>query len=50
MIGLRAGCVDDPRVADEMEPIMELYVERKPKWLAAIEGADQRNWKYELIE
>lgn len=50
MIGIRAGCIDDPKVADEMKPIMELYVERKPKWLSAVQGAEQRNWKYELIE
>jgi len=50
MIGVGAGCIDDPKVADEMKPIMALYVEKKPKWLSVADGADQRNWKHELIQ
>jgi hypothetical protein len=42
-LGLRAGVLDDPKIVNEAAVQMELYVERKPAWLKAVEGAQQRD-------
>ena len=48
MVGLRAGVLDDPTLLD-VPPKIEVYVERRPKWLPQIEGAVQLNAKYEVV-
>lgn len=48
-IGLRAGVLDDSSILNEA-PKIEVYVERRPKWMNPIEGATQLSGKYELVE
>lgn len=49
MVGIRAGVLVDDPLLDEA-PKMEVYVEKRPKWRAKIEGAMQLSGKYEVIE
>jgi hypothetical protein len=39
-IGLRAGVLDDQTILDKA-PMMEVYVERRMKWLRPVDGAMQ---------
>jgi hypothetical protein len=48
-IGLRAGVLDDQTVLDKA-PMMEVYVERRMKWLEPIEGALQLDAKYAVVQ
>lgn len=49
MVGIRAGVLLDDPLLDEA-PKIEVYVEKRPKWKASIEGAIQLNGKYEMVE
>ncbi|WPG98800.1 Hypothetical protein R9X50_00159600 [Acrodontium crateriforme] len=49
LVGLRAGVLDDQNTVNNSAPMMEVYVERRPKWRAEIEGAIQMNSNYEII-
>lgn len=49
LIGLRAGVLDDQSIINDSAPMMEVYVERRPKWRKEIEGAIQMNSKYEIL-
>ncbi|KAK3704852.1 hypothetical protein LTR37_013543 [Vermiconidia calcicola] len=49
MIGIRAGVLDDQSILDE-SPKIEVFVERRPKWMGKIEGAVQLNAKYEIVD
>lgn len=49
LIGLRAGVLDDQTILD-VAPQMEVYVERRQKWVPQIEGAVQLSGKYEVVE
>lgn len=49
MIGLRAGVLDDQTILN-VAPQMEVFVERRQKWMPPIEGAVQLNGKYEVVE
>jgi hypothetical protein len=48
-IGLRAGVLDDQTILDKA-PMMEVYVERRMKWLEPIEGALQLDAKYAVLQ
>jgi hypothetical protein len=48
-IGLRAGVLDDQTILDKA-PMMEVYVERRMKWLKPIEGALQLDAKYAVVQ
>ena len=50
MVGIRAGVLDDQSTVDAEAPKMEVYVEKRPKWLRKIEGAMQLSGKYEIVE
>ena len=50
MVGLRGGVLDDQTPLNEHPPKIEVYVERRPKWVTQISGAVQLNSKYEMIE
>ncbi|KAI7786191.1 hypothetical protein LA080_004575 [Diaporthe eres] len=47
-VGLRAGVLDEQRILDK-PPAIEVYVERRPRWVKPIEGAIQLNRNYELV-
>lgn len=49
MLGVRVGVLNDIDVVNDAMLQMELYVERRPGWLKAVEGAEQRDEKYELV-
>lgn len=49
LVGLRAGVLTDDPLLDE-PPKLEVYVEKRPKWLAKIPGAMQLSGKYEILE
>ena len=49
MVGIRAGVLDDQSILDE-PPMMEVYVERRPKWMKEIDGATQLSGTYEVLE
>lgn len=40
---LRAGVFDDLQILNERKPELEIYTDRRPQWVNAIEGADQVN-------
>ena len=44
------GLIDELEVVDGAKVQMELYVERRPKWVSKVEGAEQRNCRYELVD
>jgi hypothetical protein len=48
-IGLRAGVLDDQSILDKA-PMMEVYVERRMKWLKPVEGAIQLDAQYQVIQ
>lgn len=48
-VGLRAGVLDDQTILDT-PPAMEVYVERRQKWMPPIEGAVQLNSNYEVVQ
>lgn len=50
MVGIRAGVLDDQSILNEEAPKIEVYVERRPKWMKKIDGAFQLNGKYEIVE
>jgi hypothetical protein len=50
MVGLRTGVLDDQTPINTIPPRIEVYVERRPKWVAPVPGATKLNSKYELIE
>ena len=50
MVGVRAGVLDDQTPLNEKPPNIEVYVERRPKWLHQVEGAIQLNGNYERVE
>ena len=50
MVGIRAGVLDDQTILNEKPPQIEVYVERRPKWLGKVDGALQLNGKYEVLE
>lgn len=49
MVGIRAGVLVDDPLLDEA-PKIEVYVEKRPKWRAKIEGAMQLSGKYDVVE
>ena len=49
MIGVRAGVLDDHSPLNNEAPKIEVYVERRPKWLKQVDGAIQLNGKYEMV-
>jgi hypothetical protein len=50
MVGIRAGILDDQSLLNEKPPQIEVYVEKRPKWMKNVEGAVQLNGKYEILE
>ena len=38
MLSLRTGLLDDQDVVDGAKVQMEVYVERRPRWVSAVEG------------
>ena len=50
MVGIRAGVLDDQSILNEKPPQIEVYVEKRPKWMGKVEGAVQLNGKYEIVE
>lgn len=40
---IRAGIFDDLQIMEERKPELEIYTDRRPQWLNAIEGAGQVN-------
>lgn len=50
MVGVRAGVLDDQTPLNEEPPKIEVYVEKRPKWLSKVAGAVQLNGKYEIVE
>ena len=50
MVGIRVGVIDDENLVAELKPQTEIYTERKPAWLGKIEGAEQRDANYQLVE
>jgi DNA-binding transcriptional regulator of glucitol operon len=48
-IGLRAGVLDNQTILDKA-PMMEVYVERRMKWLKPIEGALQLDAQYAVMQ
>ncbi|KAI1487038.1 Mss4-like protein [Biscogniauxia mediterranea] len=47
-VGIRAGVLDDQTMVDS-PPTVEVYVEKRPPWIKAIDGAVQLNSRYERI-
>jgi hypothetical protein len=50
MVGIRAGILDDQNLLNEKPPQIEVYVEKRPKWMKKVEGAVQLDGKYEILE
>ena len=51
IINIKAGVIDDLNWVDnEGKPMLEVYVERRVKWLSPLDGVLQLNGKYEVIE
>ena len=50
MVGIRAGVLDDQSILNEQPPKIEVYVERRPKWMQKVENAYQLSGKYEVLE
>lgn len=51
IVNVKAGIIDDVDWVEEHgQPEIEVYVERRPKWLGKVEGAVQLNAKYEVVE
>ena len=50
MVGIRAGVLDDQSLLNEKPPQIEVYVEKRPKWMKQVEGAVQLSGKYEVLE
>jgi hypothetical protein len=50
MVGIKAAVLDDQTPLNEKPPQIEVYVERRPKWMMKLEGATQLNGKYEVVE
>ena len=48
-IGLRAGVLDDQSILDKA-PMMEVYVERRMKWLKTVDGAIQLDAQYQVVQ
>jgi len=48
-VGLRAGVLDDQTILDKA-PMMEVYVERRMKWLKPVDGAMQLDAQYEVMQ
>ncbi|KAF2130488.1 hypothetical protein P153DRAFT_384757 [Dothidotthia symphoricarpi CBS 119687] len=40
---VKVGTLDDTSVLDNLNPQVELYTPARPKWVAAIDGAAQKN-------
>lgn len=38
---VRAGIFDDLRILNERKPEVEIYTDRRLKWISPVEGADQ---------
>ncbi|KAK5737124.1 hypothetical protein LTR17_006907 [Elasticomyces elasticus] len=49
MIGLRAGVLDDQTLLNDNPPKIEVYVERRPKWIAPVSEATQLDSKYQIV-
>ena len=48
-IGLRAGVLDDQSILDKA-PVIEVYVERRMKWLKPVDGAIQLDAQYHVVQ
>jgi hypothetical protein len=48
-IGLRAGVLGDQTILDKA-PMMEVYVERRMKWLKPVDGAMQMDAQYHVVQ
>jgi hypothetical protein len=48
-IGLRAGVLHDQSILDKA-PMMEVYVDRRMKWLNPVEGMMQMDSKYQVLQ
>jgi hypothetical protein len=48
-IGLRAGVLDDQTILDKA-PMMEVYVEKRMKWLKPVDGAIQLDGEYQVVQ
>jgi len=40
---LKPGTLDDKEVLDSGKPVQEIFVKNRPKWCAAIDGAEQKD-------
>ena len=49
-VGIRAGVLDDPSIVEETSPRIEVFTERRPKWMKRVDGAMQLNSQYDLVE
>lgn len=50
MVGIRAGVLDDQTLLNENPPQIEVFVERRPKWIQKIEGAVQLKGQTEVVD
>lgn len=50
LVGLKTAVLDDQTVLEETPPQMEVFVERRPKWVSRVEEAVQLNEKYEVVK
>ncbi|GAB7326662.1 hypothetical protein MBLNU13_g10622t2 [Cladosporium sp. NU13] len=48
-VGLRAGVLDDQSILDK-PPMVEVYVERRMKWLKPVDGAMQLDAQYQVVQ
>jgi hypothetical protein len=48
-IGVRAGVLDDQTILDKA-PMMEVYVEKRMKWLKPVDGAIQLDEQYQVVQ
>lgn len=48
-VGLRAGALDDQSILDKT-PMVEVYVERRMKWLKPVDGAMQLDAQYQVVQ
>ncbi|KAK3113294.1 hypothetical protein LTR53_009544 [Teratosphaeriaceae sp. CCFEE 6253] len=50
LIGLRAGVLDDQSLLNERPPKIEVYVDRRPKWIGRVPEATQLSSEHEILE
>ena len=51
ILNIKAGVLDDPGWIDTHgKPMLEVYVDRRIKWIPKLEGVMQLNSKYGVIE